>query len=260
MARRRIIISSLGADPSYSFVGSSPFPGDTGGLGLILPPDPTAEPRFRYLCRLASLEVNPKTTCIIRHIREYLTIGQVVTSQGNPDYIVERQVVTPHWHFNDGNVSWHLTTDALKSGSVQPRTVRASNYSPDDRGLHAAILYRTLPTSVDPGSDTYRPLYGGLPPGDGVGGMGMMHDLRFPWRATRSENCGLPIIAGPCRVTLWASVRQTDVEQRFVPELANTDGLEPEEVFLQNYRSARYWRVAGELVLDLYPQRERCIE
>ena len=262
MARRRAIISSLGADPSYAFVGSSPVAGDTGGFGLILPPDATARPNFRLLCRLAAIEIGFRTTAILREVRQYLTIGQIVEGgQGESDYIVERQVVTPHWHFLDGNVSWHITTEPLKTGgNRRARAVPASNYSNDDRGLHASILYQTLPTSVDPGSDTYRPLFGGRPPGRGVSGLGMMHDMRWPWRSTRHGDCGQPVLAGPCRLTFWASVRQTDVEDRTIPALPSTEGLEPEEVFLQNYRSARYWRIAGELVVDLYSNRERCYE
>lgn len=263
MARRRIIASTIGHDPSFAFVGSSPVPGDTGGLGLLLPPDPNANPQWRYLCKLCAMQLGHAECGVIRGVRQYLTIGQEYDPGGGaPIYIVERPVQTPHWHFMDGNVSWHVMTRGIQRNrqvTPPPAAVRASNWSPDDRILQPTILYRTLPVSVDPASDTYRPLYGGRPPGTPIAGLGMIHEVRYPWDSPfDSDRLGTRIVNGPCAIEFWASVRQTDSRDRELPVLPQTSGLVPEDLFLQSYRDARYWRIAGELIVDVQSTRERC--
>jgi len=259
----RVILSTSNRDPGKVAVGSSPALGDVSALGIILPPDPTPAintQRSRYLIRLCGMQIGPDCIAIIRSIRQYVTIAaEVEVEQGGPSYIYEFPVISPTWAFPDGNISWHLLKRSPSKSKIGGRTTAISSvgqppgYSPDIRNIASGILYHTLPTTVDPLSAGYQPPNGGKPPGEGISDYSTWKDMRFPWRNFNNiSDTGISVI-GPGDICLYASVCQTNPETR-VNQPGDTLPVwaVSEDQFVYTYpSSARYYRIAGELVVDL---------
>jgi len=261
----RVIVSTSNRDPAKAIVGSSPFLGDVASLGIVLPPDPTPQvntQRSRYLIRLCGLQIGPDCIAIVRSIRQYLTIASIIEGE-EQSYIYELPVVTPSWCFPDGNVSWHLVK---RDPSIAKRGGRYTaissvgqppGYSPNIRNIASGILYHTLPVSVDAASPGYQPPNGGKPPGHGISDYSMWKDLRFPWRNFNNISDTGISVKGPGDICLYASVCQTDPETRIQPpgeSLPIWASNEDQFVFANN--TARYYRIAGELVIDLCEAEE----
>lgn len=261
----RIIVSTSNRDPAKAVVGSSPFLGDVSSLGIILPPDPTLAidtQRHRYLVRLCGIQIGPDCLAIIRSVRQYLTIAtEIEIEQGGPYYLYEMEVNSPSWNFVDGNISWHILkrtpSKSIKGGAATAISSVGNppGYSPDIRGIASGVLYHTLPTSVDPLSAGYQPPNGGEPPGKGIENFSTWKDLRFSWRNFNNISDTGVAIRGPGDICMYASVCQTNPETRVNPP-AVAEGfpywLIKEDQFVYAYQnSARYYRIAGELVIDL---------
>lgn len=247
---RQVVYTSQ-FDPALSFVGGSPFVGDIASTGIVLPATPTPDQVSRYLCRLCAASVAPNTRCIVRSIRQYLSIiGRVTGEHGVPAWDFELPVRTPLWRFVDGNVSWHLRrVTEREPEELATDVILGFPYSRTRRGLTAAILGRI----AAPG---YIPLNAGIPYGQDLGSLGNFYDIRFPWEDfDQSDDLGIEVV-GPCDLVLYASVYQTDPATR--PPFPGSDDLRnklvevvaPEDAFLLRLANARYHRIAGAMLLD----------
>lgn len=247
----RKIITAVQLDPGLQFVGSSPASGDWYSTGIVLPAAPSTGPSFRrYLVRLCGVHVDDESRCIIRSIRQMLTIGTDIES-GTPGLSIplELDVISPTWRFTNGNVSWHLR-------AVNPKVVAYTRSFPDapptgppfsnsERGTTSAILSRQ--------DVPYQALDQGQPYGKPVAGLGTFRDIRYPWSQS-SEPADLGIeVTGPVDLVLFASVYQTDPATRPAPPapLPDLSVLRREDAFVLSHPQARYWRIGAEMVVDL---------
>lgn len=264
---KRVVVYTQGLDPTKNFVGTGPEPGDLGFVGLLVPEDPTPDPRHRYLFRLVTVSVGEQFHARVVGIRQLLTIcARVPTTERDqqeeplpkddtrPTVLLERQVITPTWTFPDGNVSWHLRIVQPKAVPDSPApAVPPLGWSRDMYGYESALL-----SVRNPGVMAYYPPNNGVPPGDILMDW---KDMRYPWYARGAhENLELDAY-GPCKIILYASIYQTNPETRIAPELApgsemfTTDcGIEPEDRFWTAFPdTARYCRVGAELAVNFYP-------
>lgn len=264
---QRLVISSSQYDAGMAFSGSTPGGGDSTGVGVTLPATPTTAPNGRYLVRLCGVDIGKRSRAVVRSFRQLLTIGAhcAIGMDENGDDIppylpVECDVVSPAWHFVDGNVSWHMRKvqkrDPAKGRRVftdAPPQYMPFSYS--DRGNQSSILARNTAAAVNwPLVPGYIPLNNGMPYGTDVSGMGTFRDMRFPYAAQMPQrDLGLEV-QGPCNLVMFASVYQTDPTRRPVAldKQPPLESLRPEDKFILQYPDARYWRIGAELVVDLY--------
>jgi hypothetical protein len=248
----RKVVTTEQVDPAAQVVGSSPYAGDYYATGLVLPPFPTDIQDGRYLTRLCGVDIDEGSRCIIRSLRQLLTIGAEVPSETPGLYIpVELDVVSPTWNFINGNVSWHLRM-------VNPRVPAFTRtfvdvppftlpFSGSLDGTTASILTRRE------GPPSYLPLNGGVPYGDPVHGLGTFRDIRYPWsQSAEPANLGIEVL-GPGQLVLFASVYQPNPATRpaLPVPLPDLSVLRPEDAFVFRYPDARYWRIGAEMVIDL---------
>jgi len=109
-------------------------------------------------------------------------------------------------------------------------------------GLDSVLLY-TPPLAP------YIALGAGIPPGDAVGDLGTMRDIRYPWGSTDWTISEL--VKGPGAVAFYASVFQTNAEGR--PFYPGVLGMRPEDQFISNFPEAIYGRVAGAMIVEIFP-------
>lgn len=252
-----IEVATQAFDRDMLGVGSSPYFGDAGNVGLRVPNTPTVDQRHRYLFRLLGIQVANNRALLVRGLRQMLTIGGYPATGGRAPVgsatpPVELEVTSPGWHFVDGNVSWHLRVENdfqtrlhVVDSAQQPGT------SPSLEGLDPALIYTA------PITGAYNPPGAGIPPGRDVGELGTFHDVRFPWGQTDWE-LSIPLIRGPGTVVFYASVHQTNPATRpatYSP--AGGFGLRPEDQFVATLErdaiGAFYQRVAGALTVELFP-------
>ncbi len=231
-------------------VGTTPYVGDVATTGLHVP-TLASSPSNRCLFRLAAAAVPDKRGVVLRGIRTLVTMRQEYTdAQTGATFVFEREVESPLWAFQDGNVSWHLRWMNPSQSSrfaADPDPAHLPAMSPSSWGLDSALLY-TPPAAV------YAPLGGGIPPGRGVDYLGTWRDMRYPWTNT-DWNLEVPIV-GPGVVVLYASVKQTNPSTRApMPTFMNPviDGWRKEDQFLLQHSQAIYGHVAGALALELFP-------
>ena len=257
-----------GIDDGVISFTSDPF-GSSSYVGMRIPTLPT-QAANRYLFLLASFTVPDGQRARILGYRQLLTIGcRRAAQQGasSANYTYEMPVVTPTWHFPDGNVSWHIH----RLGAPNNQGFPAVNPAPLDRASMKfgfaqgpALLYQTfLPTDAG-----YINLAAYTPPNIGrpwgtpltAGSHSTFYDLRTrsdtpnAWTSLNVE------VEGPETVAFFASVKQTDpssrAEQRSLP--ANFYQLDlPEDKFVAAFeqpnftsRSPIYWRVGGALITE----------
>jgi hypothetical protein len=90
-------------------------------------------------------------------------------------------------------------------------------------------------------------------------GLGTFFGLHANWTSDHAWTSLDEMIVGPKTVAFFASVKQTNpsgeggrtVLTGLPSPFTFTEGLPPEEQFLQNFPGAQYWRVGGALVLEL---------
>jgi hypothetical protein len=250
---QRVVLCGANYDPTLAFVGSTPYPGDLNSTGVLIPEKPTVGSGVRYLGRLCGLRLAPNQRCIIRSIRQLLTIGaDLSTADPNITVPVELPVSSPTWRFIDGAVSWHLreVDSVYAAGSgfrFNDTAPPLPPYSEGNPGFNAAVLMRAL---VAPDGTGYVPLNGGVPYGVDIAGLGDMRAMHWPWNGQYASNdLGVEIL-GPRDLVLYASVYQTDPETRPLIT-APTTAMGPEDKFITTYPNARYWRVGAEMVVDI---------
>lgn len=259
--RRRTLIEVATRAPDVQFdgIGSDSF-GSRAGTPIRLPATPpiSGDP---FCCILASKSFLDGQKFRVLDAAQMLLIGASMVSGAGADasnYRVEREVVTPTWHFKDGWVSWHLIR------------VRPNDYGPAPAGAPRdgfvfrfqnapGIAYETLPT--DAGGYT-APFGRRLPDCSALAGGAEFfnfHDIRFPWHRFCCEGIGV-WDEGPCTVALVAFVMQTanasdsPVTLPTIPAPA-LPFVAVEDAFVQtmNAGSARpfYSGIAGRLIFEV---------
>ena len=132
-----------------------------------------------------------------------------------------------------------------------------------------AMLYETFTNSnVDPltGAPAYYPvgLTAYTPPAltawQPIAGLGNLKDVRFPWEAPTDSQGIREEVEGSCKISLYASVLQTNPLTRLqpvLPAVASTypPGLSPESAFINSLVSGGrsrviFWRVFGSILFE----------
>lgn len=234
-------LASASFDPDLQGIGGTPWSGDESSTGIVVPVAPTTSQGNRYLFRLTGVEIPVGYSIIICKVRQLATIRQVDILNEEPR-IVEREIESPLWRFQDGNISWHLRLQQQQFAPRHSDAAQIAGTSPEMRALDTALLYRAPLTP-------YRALNAGYPPGTSVSDLGTFRDLRYPWQ---SQATPLNILVrGPGAVVFYASVHQTNPEDR--PLYPSVRGMRPEDQFISNFTQAVYGRVAGGLVFEMQP-------
>jgi hypothetical protein len=171
-------------------------------------------------------------------------------------YPLYLDVKTPSWQFVDGNISWHLRrVSSLNVSDKKPSGVPVGD---SEAYLYSygtpALLVKQSPS--DGGG--YIPPNSGQPWGQPVSGLedlGSFSDIRYPWNGNSDETMDCEI-EGPCDIVLFASVQQTDFEERTQlfggtpPEGYDLGSLGPEDRFVLANPGAVYMRIAGSLIFE----------
>lgn len=242
-----IELVSASFDSDYAAIGSSAYPGDVAGTGVVVPAAPTADEHGRYLFRLCGICIPNGASIVVRGVRLAVRLVAPVPQDGAPNFPLYFDQVSPFWHFVDGNVSFHLKQHSNVFARVfDPAQLPGT--SPTFKGLDTARLY-TLGAAVP---------VNGTPPGVDVEGLGTIRDPgRFPWTNTDWE-IAVPV-GGPGLVVLYASVFQTNpATRRAIPNVANPAALLPEDQFILATKQstseiARYSHVAGAVTVEMFP-------
>ncbi len=279
MAKVRLEVSTTGFDEALQGITSDPFSGSgtptaTGlRIPVTLPSDgPPAQPR--YLFNLASLTFQNNVR--LMGIRQGLTIG-VDANQGTPpEWPTECWVKTPTFRFVDGNVCWMLLREKNPQQTQQKPVTDAANWA-KTQSDSPAMLYQSFTngnvTATGAPVVYFEDLQNYAPPAfegyaqtfETVAGLGNFKDLRFPWDSTDAWQAfgseGI-LLEGSGRLTLYASVLQTNPATRGVPTQSVTNlssNAAPEECFIKDFTATvgerrvgpNYWRIAGALLVEV---------
>lgn len=282
ISRRHFEVTTVGTNDALQGISTDPFlpNNNPSSVGLRVPSclpgvQPGQQPR--YLFNLASFILGSGKV-IVRGIRQGLTIGLNVSGWNGGDSSVplvaeEFLVTTPYWSFVDGNVSWHLVKQPSEhTVTKRPNSDAASwGFRESDS---PAMLYEqatfqagkfnvvnSAPNFYADGLLTYKAPYpfGATRP---IAGLGNLKDIRFPWNSNAAMVAIDELVEGPCKITLYASVLQTNPSTRAqgsYPTAANTysNGISPETAFVRtfaegegNVSPVQYWRVFGSILFE----------
>lgn len=269
---KRYEIATVGIDEALQGFSSDPFGSAfPSSVGLRVPSfvPSNANPQLnRYLFLLASRTIGRGETVRLRGWRQYLTLGISAPANTNVgSRPVEFEVVTPGFRFADGNVSWHLVREPLQGVAMnRPNTDLPSFMyrDSDTPSLLYASYSQSAPSGYYPvGLSSYVPPLDRLGTWEPVAGLGNVHDLRTKWRDPEVwENSLNVCVGGPARVSLYASVLQTNPNTRpAVNAPANQATGDPvEEDFIIRWNGqgpggleaggVTYWRIAGSLIVE----------
>lgn len=275
MAKRRIELSASGLDVGTIGLSSDPWgAGQNAGLRIptVLPGD-TPLNRPRYLFLLATRKImNP---CRLIGMRQGLTIGNVLAADLPNLRPMEFFVETPTFRFSDGNVSWHLVYEDNALPNPHQLTLTDAQNWAKDCADGPAMLYNTFTntnvnvngapifysqnlTAYTPPQfqNQWRPVAEDLK---------NFYDLRFHYRTNDAwtsfgHGGGIELEVGR-RVSLYASVLQTNPATRQADFATTSSALPPEENFITLMNSnggggevpalpAIYWRVLGALIFE----------
>jgi hypothetical protein len=265
---RRYEVATVGIDEALQGFSSDPFGSSLpGSIGLRVPTFVNTS-TTRYLFLLATRTLGNGQAVRVRGWRQYVTIGlSAPLSATVGSRPVEFEVVTPGFRFADGNVSWHLVREPPQLVGQRRPTTDLPNFMYQDAD-QPALLYQSYTQSVATGFymldlTAYVPPTGRLGTWEPIAGLGNVHDLRAGWRSTEAWDDSLDeLVAGPGRVSLYASVLQTNPGTR--PKANNPTtpsvGDPPEETFIFKWNAqgpggaeavgVQYWRIAGSLILE----------
>lgn len=263
LARGRYEIVTNGPNEEFGYIGSDPY--DTHAYtGLVVPSTPSSEiadARYLFLLARASFRSGEQSPehCGVRlvGIRQYAELIARIPSRVsplNPDVgppegatvTFRKEITSPLWHPPDGNISWHvMILNVVTRDMRNPANADGFNYQDC-----------TSPTLLYQVDVPYSPPNGGRPWGTPLAAsLGNIHELRYPWRTTRSERVLDIPIPTPCDVVLFASVRQNDPALN--PTLASDiscaafSALSPEDQFMVGFNEfVQYGSIAGALVFD----------
>lgn len=274
--KRRIEVATTGIDEALQGLTSDPIgSGLPQTTGLRVPPvlpgytTPLAQPRYRFCLATRTIAGGAPTRLI--GIRQGVTLGVDANGGTPPVRPVEMEIQTPTFHFPDGNISWHLVKETVGHRVVTTPSTNAPAWSYLESD-GSAMLYKTFTnTNVDPvtgapayynvGLTAYTP-----PPTPhdwlSISGLGDFHDVRFRWKANHAWSTLDEVIDGTCRISLYASVLQTNPATRTnltIPTTYSQTGIIPEEVFIADwttgggdapFKGPIYWRIYGALVFE----------
>lgn len=250
--------STTGYDPNRLGYGSGPLRGNTSNSGLAVP---GFVPRNgdRFLFRLASAVIPANQAAKILRYRLGAVIGQdiqVVLEEDSWSYLLEREVVSPSWSFIDGNIVWSFRWEPIQ----ESQTSSAPNAPPSTMsgigGSAPALLYNDFdPTAAPP---VYVAPGAGIFPGVEIGGRGGLFDQHGEWIDVQPFEW---TVKGPGKLSLMASVRQTDPETRpylpaaSAPNPVYVQGLRLEDQFLLGFgdpptNTVKYTRILGAFELE----------
>jgi hypothetical protein len=255
----RYEVSTSGFDPALQGVWSDPYSG-VYNVGLIIPQvlPIVRDPQHRLLFILATIRLNAYRKVRLVGIRQLLTIAALIPRSGEippPPYILEKQVVTPYWHFTDADVSWHVMR-------VPPGNNPKNNPKNSDGVAFRYATGSALLFEKNPNNQSYQPPNGGRPLGSPVSpSLGNLHDIRFPWVDDHAQDSCDVEIEGPCDVVFYASVQQTNPLTRATIPTGltfpfGTDNFPTEEAFIGNFAEQDpaiptiYWRIGGSLIFE----------
>lgn len=267
---RRFEISTLGSDEATQGLTTDPFLPSSSqtSLGLRIPAVLPTGPQPRYLFCLATANIS-QDWIIVRGIRQGLTLGcNVAPVEGGPSLVAEEFMVnSPFWRFPDGNVSWHLVREPNKKNVVNLPNADAQSWAFGE-STDAAMLYNTFansnttpagsPVQYDLGLTAYTPpQFNQL--WQPIAGLGNFKDIRFPWQAPTNATGIDELVEGNCKISLYASVLQTNPATRpagVYPAVSSIypGGITPESAFVQSFSGVQYWRVFGSILFEHYQQ------
>jgi len=262
---RRFEVASIGVDEALQGFSADPFDAFTPSATGLRVPSLIPANGGRYLFLLATRQVNAKDRVHLRGWRQLVKIG--ISSPGGgappPSRPVELAVTTPDFRFPDGNVSWHLVREPMYTVDQTRKNTDLPNfmYQTADQ---AALLYQSYTQSAPTGYymlnlTSYVPPTGMQGSWEPIGGLGNVHEIRAPWTNTDGWNTLDERVTGPCRISLYASVLQTNPLNAaravtFPVGSLTSEGIPPEESFIANMAGIEtgvvYWRVAGALMFE----------
>lgn len=269
MARRVVEVKTLGYQQSRAGYGSSASAGDAYGATLEVPNFiPVSGDRFFF--RLCAAEVAAGQRCKVLGYKFTTLIGRRfdVVVEGIPPnawpYKIEREVVSPFWSFVDGNVTYYLRKVPRRERQILPVPVPPLPPSVQRglNGIDAALLTMTY----DPAARIYTPPAGGQPDGDPIAGLDKIYDQPAPWIDVSESS---DYVDGPCTITAYATIKQTNHETRPFLPLASyptgtlAQGLRPEDQFLLVWgesptNNTNYTGVAAALRLEFIDKEAGC--
>jgi hypothetical protein len=274
---RRFEVATAGVDEGLQGLSSDPYGGRSPLATGIRIPSLVNTPDTRYLVLLASRTISNGRTRVCG-IRQGLEIGMDLSTQLNihQQRPVTMPVVTPTFRFSDGaNVSWHLVKEPMIRRTVQRPLTETDSWSYVNSDT-PTFLYQTFTSSnVDAQGrpiDYPLTLTAYTPPNyvnewENIAGLRAIHDIRYPWDCDQAWNSIDERIDGDFRISLYASILQTDPVNRpgivFGNNIA-TDGTAvggpPEEDFIYKYsfeasesspqQGPQFWRVYGSILFE----------
>lgn len=244
--RNVVELVSASIDTFSAAIGTSPILGDMGRTGVQIPLVPTVDQSHRYLFRLCGMQIPNGASVKLLGLRQFATIGLTTPCQSGlgsgVGTILEIDVQSPLWTFPNGNISWHVR--------YQPNVYAES--------LDTQLLFNTIFPYVPPAH--------GLPPGNPVGHLGTIRDLRYPWQPAGPGCCLDTMIRGPGSLVMYASVHQPNTETLCADLFggsgitsADLNFLRPEDRFLllatqsPEPASLFYTRVGGAMLIETFP-------
>lgn len=275
-----IVVSTSGLDETLQGISTDPFGQNIpSAVGLRIPPVlsssivPPNQPR--YLFCLATRVIERDKT-VIRGIRQGLTLGVNRSATSGRVLPYELPVTSPSWRFPDGNVSWHLVREPNDDVFNQhPLTDAASwRYLQSDQ---SAMLYKSATFAAG----TFEPATGAplfynqgltayVPPDFWAGGrspiggnLGNLKGIYYPWFPQSDDKLNV-VVNGNCRISLYASVLQSNPVTRLNPTALTAAnvipcGISPEDAFVSNFTTGGgdlpfagpiYWRIFGAILFD----------
>jgi hypothetical protein len=270
---RRFEVSTSGVDEALQGVSTDPFYASSVSTtsGLRIPPvlsiesTPATQPRYLFL--LAQRNISRGKTKV-RGIRQGLKLGVNISSVDGLTCSEEFLVQTPDFKFIDGNVSWHLVREPNDVVQGFTPSTDGPNWYRRNSSV-AAMLYETFTNSnVDPTTgapqfyDVGLTAYKAPTPENWqpIAGLGNIKDIRFPWNAPTDAHAVEELVEGSCKISLYASVLQTNPTTRLIttfPSVADVypGGLSPESAFINSFRvedrsPVIYWRIFGSILFE----------
>lgn len=256
----RNIVELFPASYDENLVGltSSPFVGDNTSMGVRVRSAPTTSFSERQLARQVSVVVPDHRGIRILGMRQFVQIGSTLTKAVSPSveapkelvfndcqYPIYRTVTDPFWRFPDGNVSFHVVQDQFVSAAFGYGTSGAGTQV-GLVGTDTALLSKAAGDPLPPND--------GMPTGTAIGDLGVIRSMFSPWD---NPSYGWDIVVlGPCVVSVYTSVWQTDPATRCQPSAPVSDSfhaLLPEDQFTLSYPNVRYTRVAASLMFETMP-------
>ena len=236
--RNVVELVSASIDTLAGGIGTSPILGDMGRTGVRIPVLPTVDQSHRYLFRLCGMQIPNGASVKLLGLRQFATLITATTCQSGvasgTNNFFEIDISSPLWTLPDGNISWHVR--------FQPNVYAES--------LDTELLFNTFFPYDPPGA--------GIPPGNPVGHLGTIRDLRYPWQPAGPGCCLDTMVRGPGSLVMYASVHQGNPDNRCVarldPGFTDFTALRQEDQFMiAASNEVFYGRVGGAMLIEVFP-------